>query len=81
MKALYQCAKIAQSLQQKAIIRFGLIAFLFKSLMYLTCQQQQKTWEQITPSLLNQHVFKADCRVRVAYFKRVKSPFFHSFSK
>ena len=32
MKALYQCAKIAQSLQQKAIIRFGLIAFLFKSL-------------------------------------------------
>ena len=43
MKALYQCAKIAQSLQQKAIIRFGLIAFLFKSLMYLTCQQQQKT--------------------------------------
>ena len=24
---------------------------------YLTCQQQQKTWEQITPSLLNQNVF------------------------
>ena len=25
--------------------------------MYLTCQQQQKTWEQITPSSLNQNVF------------------------
>ena len=43
MKALYQCAKIAQSLQHKTIIRFGLIVFLFKSLMYLTFQQQQKT--------------------------------------
>ena len=33
MKGLYQCAKIAQSLQQlKTIIRFGLNVFLFKSL-------------------------------------------------
>ena len=33
MKGLYQCAKIAQSLQKlKTIIRFGLNVFLFKSL-------------------------------------------------
>ena len=34
MKVLYHCAKIAQSLQhnQRPIIRFGLILFLFKSL-------------------------------------------------
>ena len=36
MKALYQCAKIAQSLLHKIIIRFGLIVFLFKSLNVAT---------------------------------------------
>ena len=25
--------------------------------MYLTCRQKQKTWEQITASSLNEHVF------------------------
>ena len=48
MKALYQRAKIVQSLQQ-AIIHFGIIVFLFKSL-YLTCWQQQKGREQIKPT-------------------------------
>ena len=61
MEALYQCAKkIAQNLQRnirhKTIIRFGLSVYI-QVWMYLTCQQQQKTWEQITPSLLNQNAF------------------------
>ena len=61
MEVLHQCAKkIAQNLQRdiryKTIIRFGLSVYI-QVWMYLTCQQQQKTWEQITPSLLNQNVF------------------------
>ena len=51
LEALYQRANIAQSLQRN-------IRPLFASgLLYLTCQQQQETWEQITPSSLNQNVF------------------------
>ena len=47
----WNCSKV--TLQRKTIIYFGLIVFLFESL-----QQQQKTWEQITPCSLNQHVFE-----------------------
>ena len=45
MKALYQCAKIAQNLQHniKLLFALGLLCFYLKVLMYLTCQQQQKT--------------------------------------
>ena len=58
MEALYQCAKIAQSLQRN-ITPYLLWAYcvFIQVWMYLTCQQQQKTWEQITPSSLNQNVF------------------------
>ena len=44
MEALYQCAKIGQSLQQKIRLLFalGLFPFYLKLWMYLTCQQQQK---------------------------------------
>ena len=59
MKALYKCTKIAQSLQHKTTIWFGVIVFLFKSLnvLYLSFQHQHKYGEKITLSLLNQHVF------------------------
>ena len=55
MEALYQCAKITQSLQRniRPLIALGLLYFYLS----LTCQQQQKTWEQITPSSLNQNMF------------------------
>ena len=45
MEALYQCAKIGQSLQWKIRLLFplGLFSFYLKLWMYLTCQQQQKT--------------------------------------
>ena len=39
-------------MQSKTIIRFGLNVLLFESF-----QQQQKTWKQITPTSINQHVF------------------------
>ena len=41
MKALYQCAKIAQSLQHniRPLFALGLLHFYLKVLMYLTCQQ------------------------------------------
>ena len=45
MKVVYQCAKIAQSLQRniRPLFTMGLLRFYLKALMYLTCQQQQKT--------------------------------------
>ena len=45
MKALYHCAKIAQSLQHniRPLFASGLLRFCSKVSMYLTCQQQQKT--------------------------------------
>ena len=39
-------------MQRKTIIRFGLNVLLFESF-----QQQHKTWKQITPTSINQHVF------------------------
>ena len=38
------------------LFAFGFV-FLFNSELYLNFQQQQKTWEQITPSSLNENVF------------------------
>ena len=44
MKALYECAKITQSLQHniRPLFALGLLCFHSKLRMYLTCQQQQK---------------------------------------
>ena len=46
MKALYHCAKIAQSLQHnmKPLFALGLLCLHSKLWMYLACQQQQKAW-------------------------------------
>ena len=50
MKALYQCAKIAQSLQRNIRPLFALWAYsvFIEVWMYLTCQQQQKTENKYT---------------------------------
>ena len=44
MKALYQCAKIAQSLQYsiRTLLTLGFLCFYSKVWIYLICQQQQK---------------------------------------
>ena len=44
MKTLYQCAKIAQSLQHETIIRIGLIMFLFQSLNVYNFSATAKNW-------------------------------------
>ena len=46
MKALYQYAKIAQSLQHniRPLFSLSLLSFYSKVWMYLTWEQQQKAW-------------------------------------
>ena len=58
VKEIYQCAKIAESLQLniRPLFSLSLLCFYSKVWMYLICQQQQ-TWEQITRFLLSQHIF------------------------
>ena len=43
MTAIYQCAKIAESLQRNIRPLLGALCFYSKVGMYLTCQQKQKT--------------------------------------